>query len=510
MSLQASPLNFDILANLFAFVDSRQDALSLMKTCRSLRAPATPRILSFPVYLYQREEITSFCDYMLTKSSPSPQNRCHYLRRLHVLGFLGNKNGLLAQNLAKIIQNSTGLEELVIRDIEDFLWSGGGVVFEALSDLKSHDALTRLELRHVSNEASRLLQAMNIKSLSELLLVFGYGSGDEPAPFKLLAGLGPNLTTLSLENAGPYSVGVQCPHVHTLDMMSCSLLPSRDLTRMFPNLVNLSFHNKFGPDDDEEIEERRVENQAGFEADGNPWPSLQRLSGTISHLYMFGFIFQVKFLELSTVSAKKSAMCLAMIDDLSPINLHLLIDVATFSLSELEMFLTRAFGGLTQCTYLSLSFEMDGISLDLSDFEPMLVSVLERLKVHLLEIRIPPVYRRWTMEELCDDDDDDDDEDDDDLTRNPFDPLDDYLCAIDTKALITTIAERIPSLHHAGLWIGNQSRTGGYWEIVRIPGGENKEQVASGTISLTRVCDFNGRRRTLYGIPEIGELGNKN
>ncbi|KAJ3491691.1 hypothetical protein NLI96_g507 [Meripilus lineatus] len=436
---------------------------------------------------------------MLTKSAPSLQNRCRYLRRLHVLTSLGNKDRLLIQNLAETIRHSIGLEELVISRTEDFLLSGGRVVFDALSDLKSHNALRRLELRNVLKEASCLLQVMKTTSVLELSLAFGFDDDYEPDPFDLLAGLGPNLTTLSLQNAMPYSVGVQCPHVHTLNMMSCDTVPLRDLKQMFPNLVNLAFHTEYGYDDDEDIEDMRAEYQAEFDANGDPWTSLQRLSGTVPHLYMFGFSFQVKVLELSTVSAKKSAMCLAVIDDLSPIDLDLPIYVAAFSLSELEAFLTRAFGGLTQCTRLSLSFDMGGVSFDLSDFQSMLVSVLEKLKVRLLGIRFPRVYRRMSFEEIYEVD----------PTRLRLDPIENYLCAIDTKALATTIAKRIPSLHHVGVDIENQSRTRGYWEIVRIPGGEDKEQVASDTISLTRVCNFDEHRHTLYSIPEVGELGDK-
>lgn len=367
---QPSRLNFDILANLFAFAKSRTDVFSLMKTCRCLRAPATRHILSFPVYLRWREQILSFCNYMLTKSTR--RTRCRFLRSLHVLIFLEDRDGPLIQELTKIIRCSKGLEELVINDTDEFLSYGGEIVFDILSDLTSHHFLTNLKLGGVGIEASRLLQGMKTTSVQKLSLTFVYaGSIDEPDPFLVLTSLGPNLTTLSIENAIPHSVGVQCPRVHTVDLSMFGLVSLRSLTHMFPNLANLSFYSESGGEDNQDrVEERRAENLAEFEADGSPWSSLQRLEGSIRQLYMIGFPFHVKSLELSLMATKEIPMCLALLDSLSPNILDLSIYVGQFqALSELETFLTRAFGGLTQCTHLSLTFSMEGMSSRPSDFE---------------------------------------------------------------------------------------------------------------------------------------------
>ncbi|KAJ3491690.1 hypothetical protein NLI96_g506 [Meripilus lineatus] len=412
---------------------------------------------------------------------------------------LANLDGPLIQELTKIIRCSKGLEELVINDTDEFLSYGGEIVFDILSDLTSHHFLTNLKLGGVGIEASRLLQGMKTTSVQKLSLTFVYaGSIDEPDPFLVLTSLGPNLTTLSIENAIPHSVGVQCPRVHTVDLSMFGLVSLRSLTHMFPNLANLSFYSESGGEDNQDrVEERRAENLAEFEADGSPWSSLQRLEGSIRQLYMIGFPFHVKSLELSLMATKEIPMCLALLDSLSPNILDLSIYVGQFqALSELETFLTRAFGGLTQCTHLSLTFSMEGMSSRPSDFESMLLSALEKLTVRLLGIRFPRVIS-WSSTDF-------DGWDSIDPDQPGPDPLQSYLCAIDTKALATTIAERIPSLHHVGLDVANQSRTGGYWEIVRNQG------VAPGTISLKRVCDFSRHWRTMENIPEVGELGNKN
>ncbi|KAJ3491717.1 hypothetical protein NLI96_g508 [Meripilus lineatus] len=523
-SLRPSRLNFDILVNLFAFAESRGDVLSLMKTCRCLLAPATRHLFNFPVSLHHMEQTRSFCDYMLAKS----QNRCRYLRHLRVLIFLlKDKDGPLLQKLAKVIQYSTRLEELVLQETEEFLSVGGDVVFSTLSDLTSHRALTKLQLGSVSTEASRLLEAMKATSVLELSLTFVSASLlDDPDPLELLAGLGPNLTTLYIDNALPYSdsEGVQCPNLHTLTLWSFGLLPLRCLTRMFPNLVNLSFHSEYGDEYGEnQIEASRAENLAEYEADGGPWSSLQRLSGNIRQLYILGFSFHVKFLDLSMAVAEEAPMCIALIDNLSPNILDLSILVRTFkTLSELEAFLSRATSGLTQCTHLILSFTMDGVSFDLTDFQvsypvstishqswltilnkAMLVSVLEKLTVHLLGIRIPCfTSRACLMLGLC--------EDVFDPSQCRPDPLETFLCAIDTKALATTIADRIPVLRHVGLHIGNQPGTSGLWEVVRLQGGESREEVVTSKINLNRACDFHEAEGIVYGSPDVGDTVSKN
>lgn len=347
-------LNYDVLLDIFPYLPPH-DISSVMKTCRDLYRPAIPFILDprpwrAALRMSDPRMIHSFYTFMSAR--PWNGDRIRYLTRL-CIGTNRPSEGVVSE-VAQIVRMAVNLEELTLESLEDMLRVGGSVVMETFCDLHNHHNLKKLSVSYIRSRSEKMLSNVVSSSIVDLSLSFD-SSMDFPDPSMALRNLRNTIEILTLESCYPELMDAPCPRVHTLSIRTSFPLTTLVFVRLFPNLRKLDPLIECAAMDEEEVGDRRRENQADLERNNASWPDLKYVRGDPIHLFILCLSCHVYELEFQPIASEEIDETTQLLADLTPRMVHLPVDLKTFSPADLTEFLDEALLNCGDCcTHLSL------------------------------------------------------------------------------------------------------------------------------------------------------------
>ncbi|KAJ3551419.1 hypothetical protein NM688_g4715 [Phlebia brevispora] len=329
-------LNYDVLVSLLSHLDSFQDLLSFMSTCRLLRTAGIPYIFETRMEICSDKKLASLCRFLLADNP----RRLGFLKQLAVLTYPDSQETV--ELYLQVLKLAERLEEIEV-------WCGlpslDSRIYTTLSNLTTIKTLT---IRNLLFREAALLRRMR-SPVEKVDISFQYY--DQPVdPVWLLHKFAPTLETLRVvlgiqQRDTPTTV---YPRLHSLVAESCIFEKIGPLIDAFPNLCDLTI---FSYRDEESIDEVAIDRRANQEAQRSRcWSAMERVLGDVLMLYRLGLNCSVRRLEIPWLESTGADrwtpsfhdMFSAVLSDTRPSTLTLILRPAVFDISQFPAFMKAA------------------------------------------------------------------------------------------------------------------------------------------------------------------------
>ncbi|KAF7798059.1 hypothetical protein EIP86_009271 [Pleurotus ostreatoroseus] len=331
-------------------MDNFQDILSLMSTCRDLRAAGLPYIFNSRMEICCDKKLASICKFLLVDAP----RRLLFLRQLAVLTYPEKPETV--DLYLQVLQQARHLEDIEV-------WCGlpsiDPRIHTAVSSLTGIKTLT---VRNLLFREAGLLRRMQ-SPVRKVDISFQYY--DQPIdPIWLLSKLAPTLESLRVvlgtqQRAFPQAV---YPSLRTLVAESCVFERIAPLVDAFPNLRDLTIFSYRDEESSEEVIRDRRENLEAQRT--RSWGPMDRVLGDVLMLYRLGLSCSIRRLEIPWLESTRADswtpsckdMFSSILSDTRPSVLTLILRPATFEISQFPSFIAQApvtLGKLIITTYIT-------------------------------------------------------------------------------------------------------------------------------------------------------------
>ncbi|GJE88063.1 hypothetical protein PsYK624_041460 [Phanerochaete sordida] len=321
----AMRLYWDILMHTMPMMP-RADASRLSRTCQTLLRAAAPALLSRreseEVAISEASHLSSLSSFL---SSDWHSNASRHLKCLTLA--IHEKDAQTASLLADILAKATELRSLNLLE--------ASVVLEGTSSFcDALLALTNLRTLRIGGETGYDYGRLGGMRAPLTAIEADFSAFEDPVDvIPVFAHLANSLRVLKLANVEFATDSCVYPHVVTLDIDSCDRADIGPIARCFPNLQDLTVSQVLFPD---EAEGLREENRAAQLV--HTWPSLRRVSGTVTDLYTLGLLCRVSHLKIISETIETEPECeklAAVLADVRPTSLKVKIAAPAVALQSL-------------------------------------------------------------------------------------------------------------------------------------------------------------------------------
>lgn len=299
-ALHKANLDFDTLLHVLILAQDRTTLWSLMQTCHSLYVAGSPHLLSYPIHLKTRDDLGSFCKWMLPRSDEERYLRLFRQIYIYMETVSSNENQELSEILAEILRRATSLEELSIElpaDLNDLAF-GSSVLREAIQDL----TIRSLRVKHAGHRMVEFLSTVR-SPLVFLDVHFLFSPRRSPFnPLPSMRNLASTLTHLTIVNAHPIlEQALKFPLVRVLIISSRFPTLSLPWIHTFPNVTHLTYRLSADEAMCTPHSDRIRVNSRSQIRHIQDWAQLSRVQGGPGALYSLGLQCQVHELVVDPI-----------------------------------------------------------------------------------------------------------------------------------------------------------------------------------------------------------------
>ncbi|OCH84069.1 hypothetical protein OBBRIDRAFT_453352 [Obba rivulosa] len=363
-------LNYDVIYSIVVIL-SRNDLLSLMRTCRAMHNECMKVLLRSDINLQDPATVSKFCTCVLKEAG----TRGPLLRSVSVSliwKHIVRKEDVVP--LCDVLMHAENLQRLSILHTQILRALPSDALAAALSNLTN---LKVLEVRGAHLLATGVLRSM-CSPLSQLTLNWDGQTSWEGAGMDMITFCSPSLQILCLTEVLPLPPSrITFPSLHTLSFIRPS--PAADtiaLIRSCPNIRSLKCQAMtVRVSEAEVLRKRHYREHANLR-----WPHLDHVRADLPDLYQFALRQPIRRLE-TTINglSEHGILCLtAVLTDTQPTHLQLHVQVAS---SHEYVFFEDLLKAATRLRYLKLTF---GAGCRISPLH--VISIVRPLSINYLEI----------------------------------------------------------------------------------------------------------------------------
>ncbi|KAK7694268.1 hypothetical protein QCA50_001448 [Cerrena zonata] len=383
-------LNYDILLYILRCLDNRADVSRMMRVHPILYRAGWSVLLGFPIELHRY----NYYNILKILSLSGGIDRCAHIRTLAVNSHSLNDNDIWL--ITGILENSTKVRRLGIEDDDsDTLLSSDDFV-EAVVNLST---LRDLRIKSKYDLLCNVLQRIKAPLV---VLNISVSSSYKYELVQLIKNFCATLEVLRTCDVQIRDLDFQCPRVHLLslrNLRNVGFISTRKLTKAFPNLRKLSFHDALGSPKEQEAEEYHSLNQE--QPAHSPWTKLDYISASATNIWTLALQCPISSLRIVPSETGWHRMLQRINHDYSPAVME--IHLASYNMHMLTH-LGKLFETNVPWTQLRVTINISNIrpESDSEMFWDKLRMEWTKLHVPYLELaflswKVPPgkVYKAW-------------------------------------------------------------------------------------------------------------------